>query len=125
MKNIKFYILALVLSMLLFFAKGITYAVIGSYIPLALSCICLILLFIALKKRTKGWFFFIRFWAIAVLVWGFIRIAIAIIIHFTTEISENHVNEQFDLLGNIVSLLAIFVGIYLLTLKRQRFIASY
>ena len=107
------------LTLLFFLYKGITYAVIGSFIPLLLIVLILGLLFFGFVKSPKALRRVIGIWAALVILWSVVRLLLSIINLFVKQIPEGHVDAQLGLYGAILSMLFLFAGIYILKMKKR------
>jgi len=110
------YTFCLLFSLLLFFLKGIQYALLGSYVPIILSVLVL-LLFYMNKKKKKSLCVLLKVWAVSIIIWSTLRILIAVIDSFNKELMENHLQENLGVLGTIISILFLTIGLFLLKKK--------
>ncbi|WP_378183803.1 hypothetical protein [Aquimarina sp. SS2-1] len=123
-KNIKqdrdhlFYNSILILSLLLFFTKGIQYAILGSYIPIILSTTIIIVFYIS-RKNKKFLNTVLKIWSFLIIAWSLIRLLIAAVDHFGKELMENHLQENLGFLGSLVSICFLIAGFYLFNKKRR------
>ncbi|MEC7753376.1 MULTISPECIES: hypothetical protein [unclassified Roseivirga] len=105
--------LALLLTLLFFAYRGVTYAWLGSWLPLALVALVIFLLFFSLQKSAKGFGRALRFWAVLLIIWSSIRLLLSTVNQFLKPVPEAHIAEQLGFLGALTSLLFLFSGIIL------------
>ncbi|WP_370002289.1 hypothetical protein [Winogradskyella sp.] len=117
-KSKTLYSIILVLSLVLFLAKGIQYALLGSYIPIFLA-IVICMLFYFNRNRKRSLKTLIKIWAILIIIWAIMRIAIGLADRFGKELMENHLQEHLGIKGIFISLVFLIGGIYLLGKKRR------
>lgn len=117
-KSRTLYSIILVLSLVLFLAKSIQYALLGSYLPIVLSLgTCMLFYFNRNRKRTLK--ILIKIWAILIIIWAIMRIAIGLADRFGKELMENHLQENLGITGTHISLVFLIGGFYLLGKKRR------
>ncbi|MCT8338575.1 hypothetical protein MG296_00785 [Flavobacteriaceae bacterium TK19130] len=100
-------------SLSFFLYKGILYAAIGSIIPLSLILIVLLLFILSLRKSERATKRTIGLWAILLIIWSSVRIALSVINQFVKPIPEGHVAEQLGIMGLIQSLAFLIGALYL------------
>ncbi|MEQ8906631.1 hypothetical protein [Ekhidna sp.] len=116
-KRQPFLLITLSIICVLFLIKGSVYLSIGSPIPFFLSIFFLLLLGFALYKPNRIAGRIIGFFGILMILWGFTRLLFAVL--FTiAPLTEAHIQEQFSIIGNIISLAVLLTGIY--TLKKAK-----
>ncbi|WP_400079739.1 hypothetical protein [Winogradskyella sp. R77965] len=108
----KFY-LVLGFSLLFFLRKGIQYAFIGSYVPIIIILIVISLLVCSKVKSLKFHKKAIKLWSVLLIIWSIFRILMTIIILFLKSINESHIYEQLGVFGFLLSLIIMFIGVYL------------
>lgn len=116
-KKQPFLLITLSIIYLLFLIKGSVYLSIGSPLPFFLSIFFLFLFGLALVKPNKKSRRIIRFFGILMLLWGFTRLLFAVLFAIA-PLTEAHIQEQFSIIENIISLAVLFIGIY--TLKKAK-----
>lgn len=112
-----FLLITLSIVCFLFLIKGSIYLSIGSPIPFFLSIFFLLLLGFALHKPNRTSRRIIRFFGILMILWGFTRLLFAVLFA-VAPLTEAHIQEQFSIIGNIISLAVLLIGIY--TLKKAK-----
>ena len=115
------YLLLLGLTLLFYLLKGITYALIGSYIPFIFIAIILTLFAFTFKKSPKALRRIIVFWAVVLILWSSIRLLLSIVNFFIMPIPEAHVHAQLGIGGAVFSLIFLIIAIYLLKFKKRVF----
>jgi len=115
------YLLLLGLTLLFYLLKGITYALIGSYIPFIFIAIILTLFAYTSKKSPKALRRMIVFWAVVLILWSSIRLLLSIVNFFIMPIPEAHVHAQLGIGGAVFSLIFLIIAIYLLKFKKRVF----
>lgn len=118
LKQHRWYGLVLGLTLLYFLYKGLSYAFIGSYIPLLLVVVILCLFVFSSYKSEKAFRRAISLWAILVIIWSCVRLLLTLVNQFLKPIPEAHVDGQLGIFGSLFSLLFLIGGIYLLRLKK-------
>ncbi|TMM57360.1 hypothetical protein FEE95_12815 [Maribacter algarum] len=108
------------LSVLFFLVKGVTYASIGSYVPILFITIAIIILGWSFTRCNKVHRHIIRFWAILIILWASIRLVLWIVLEIDTTLTESHLREQFGIVQNIISLLMLLIGIKIIREVKQR-----
>ena len=114
-----FYTVILFLSLLLFLAKGIQYAILGSYIPLILALVICAIFYLNRKKK-KALNILIKIWAFLIIIWSLLRLLIGTADRFGKELMENHLQENLGVTGSLISLMFLIIGFYLLGKKRRQ-----
>ena len=114
-----FYTVILFLSLLLFLAKGIQYAILGSYIPLILALVICAIFYLNQKKK-KALNILIKIWAFLIIIWSLLRLLIGTADRFGKELMENHLQENLGITGSLISLMFLIIGFYLLGKKRRQ-----
>ena len=107
------------LSLLFFLWKGVYYAFIGSFVPLAIILIILIVLNWSRAKSAKLYTRALKFWAIVLILWAGFRLLLAIADAFIEPMNESHIHEQIGVYGSLLSLLALFFGLYLFRYSKR------
>ena len=110
--------ITLILSVLAFLFKGVSYLVIGSNIPFLLGIIILILIILGFNQRNRLSRRIFRFWAWLLVFWGFTRLTMELMF-VLTSITEEHIQNQFTIGQRVFSISAIFIGLYII--KKVRF----
>ncbi len=106
-------------TLLFFLYKGILYATIGSYVPLALILVILILLMLGLNRSFKAFRQMIGLWSVLIIIWASVRLLLSIMNQFVKPIPEAHVDAQLGLSGVFLSLLFLINGIFLWKHKKR------
>ena len=109
---------ALVVSVLAFLAKGISYLIIGSSIPFLLGMIILMLIVFGFKKRNRLARRIFKFWGWLLIFWGVSRLVMELMFALTS-ITEEHIQNQFTIPQKLLSISIVFIGIYII--KKARF----
>ncbi len=115
------YSILLSLSIILFAFKAFQYAMIGSYIPSLFITFILFLFYLANRSSLKKLSKMLKFWGILLILWSVTRFVIEMTFLFDQNITESHIREQFTLFQNVLTILILFIGIYLLR-KRSHFV---
>lgn len=109
-------------STLLFFAfKGISYLILGSYIPMIVILSIFILFFLSTYKSTKTFLRVLGLWSILLIIWASVRFLLGMINLFVKPIPEAHVDNQLGTMGLLISLFFLISGIYLWKFKKKFF----
>ncbi len=103
----------LILSLTAFLIKSISYARIGSYLPITVLVAILSTFFIC-RNKIKTLHVMVRIWALSLIFWSLIRAFFAIINYFVKPLTENHLHQQLGFIGTINSFIALCAGIYML-----------
>jgi hypothetical protein len=107
-------------SVLFFVIKGVSYALIGSYIPLFFIFIVISGLILSFKKSLKAYDRMIKLWVILIIIWPVVRLIFWVYLEIDTKLTESHLREQFGLVQNLISLAMLVLGITLIRrLKKQ------
>lgn len=115
------YMVVLALTLLFFLYKGLTYAFIGSYVPLGFIGAIVIFLLLASRRSKKAFKRMLGIWAILLMVWSVVRLLLILVNLFIKPIPESHVSEQLDVLGGLISVLFLLGAIYLLRYRKNLF----
>ncbi|EAR15040.1 MULTISPECIES: hypothetical protein [Robiginitalea] len=115
------YGLVLANSLLFFLYKGVSYALIGSYIPLLVFLGVLALWYYGLSASGLGARRVARFWAFVLILWASVRLLLAGVNQFMKPVPEGHVAAQLGLGGTLLSLAVLFCGIYLWKFRKSVF----
>ena len=118
MKVSKVYLLTAV-SFVFFLVKGVSYAVIGSYIPLIFSVLFGSSLYVTFKWNQKIHFILLRVWASLIILWAISRFGIWLIFKIDSSLSETHIREQFGLVEHGISALMLVIGVSILVIYRK------
>ncbi|WP_424963072.1 hypothetical protein [Ekhidna sp.] len=110
--------LALVLSVIGFLYKGISYLMIGSSIPFMLGMIILVLMVYGLNHRARFSRRIFRFWGWLLIFWGVSRLVMELLF-VLTSITEEHIQNQFTIGQRLLSVGVIFLGVYII--RKVRF----
>ncbi len=108
----------ILLTLGFFLIKGISYAFIGSYVPLLVIIAILLMIGIGFSKSKKAFFIVIGFWSILIILWALVRLLLSMVNLFVKPIPESHVNEQLGIVGIILSATFLFAGFYLWRFRR-------
>ena len=100
---------------------GLVYLMIGSFIPIILISVIVILFVISSHKSKKSFKRVIGFWAVLLILWSSVRILLSLTNQFVKQIPESHVSEQLGIFGFILSLLFFSGAIYLWRFKKRIF----
>lgn len=117
----RWYGVTLGLTLLYFLYKGLSYVVIGSYVPLLLIVVVLSLFVFSSYTSEKAFRRTISLWAILIMIWSCVRLLLTLVNQFLKPIPEGHVDGQLGILGALLSLLFLVGGIYLLRHKKRVF----
>ncbi|WP_420576998.1 hypothetical protein [Ekhidna sp.] len=109
---------ALVVSVLAFLVKGISYLIIGSSIPFLLGMIILVLIVFSLTRRNRFSRRIFRFWGWLLIFWGISRLAVEIMF-MLASVTEEHIQNQFTIGQRLLSMGAIIFGVYII--RKVRF----
>ncbi len=101
--------LILWISLLLWLKKGIAYALIGRNWILALTIFLGWALITTYNTRPKLHRMLLRFWGLYLMIWGLIRVVLGTLIKIF-PISDLHVSQNFDWLGNLYSIGSLVFG---------------
>ena len=116
-KNIqahKSFVIPLVVTLMFFIVKGIQYAVIGSYVPIAFILVIAFVLYISYKTSAKAFRRMLRFWVFLIILWSVARLFFWVYLEIDTKLTESHLREQFGVFQNILTLGMLVSGILLL-----------
>tara|TARA_R110000868_G_scaffold37111_14_gene131609 strand:+ start:19479 stop:19862 length:384 start_codon:yes stop_codon:yes gene_type:complete len=117
-KKADLYFFILFGSLIAFLAKGIFYAIIGSYLPIILA-LAITVSFLLTRDKTKYHNIIIKIWAISLIIWSILRIVIGVLNHFVKPLTENHLQQQLGIQGMIISIIILVFGIFLLKKKTR------
>ncbi|MEM8507890.1 MAG: hypothetical protein AAF717_08670 [Bacteroidota bacterium] len=120
-----FLFIPLLLSLLFFLRKGIQYAILGSYIPLLVIALFVVLMSITIRANATLFLYLSRIWAGVLIVWSLIRIGIAVVNYATTTFDEYHLSNQFGMSGILISALMLAIGITMIRNARTRRIKAW
>lgn len=113
MRNNVYRSLLLFLSLLVFLGKGIQYALIGSLSPLVVSLLVTAIVPVSIYIGNRIGKVALRLWAAGLIIWGLTRMILSLsLIVFPRAMTENHVYEQFNWLGNLLSVGVLLAGIF-------------
>ena len=121
-RQIKFsysYLTLLGITLVFFVYKGISYALIGSFVPLITITIILILFIFTSKKSPNALRQMIVFWAVLLILWSSTRLLLSIVNLFVKPVPEAHVHDQLGIGGAIFSLIFLSIAIYLWRFKKS------
>jgi len=107
-------------TLALFLAKGLQYALIGSYLPLMVFGGLGLIVVLAIQRPGRLPVIAVRFWAIVLMVMGGLRLLLDVIFLFSERPTEMHIREHFTLVGRLLSLLTLVVGLYLFRQAKQQ-----
>lgn len=109
------------LSLLYFALKGISYALIGSYVPILFITVVIVFTYISFGAKQKTHYRFVKFWAVLIIIWAVIRLGLSIILEFDTTLTESHLREQFGFIPQLLSIGILIIGIGIFKqLKKQK-----
>lgn len=113
----------LMISLLFFMRKGLQYIVIGSYVPMLLIAIIILLMVLSLQKNSiKSFRMIVKIWGILLIIWATVRILLTVINFSMKPLSEYHINYQLGVGGSILSCIGLWIGIHLLiNIKKKKF----
>ncbi|MEM1338544.1 MAG: hypothetical protein AAGF96_12365 [Bacteroidota bacterium] len=120
-----FLFIPLLLSLLFFLRKGIQYAILGSYIPLLVIALFVVLMSITIRANATLFLYLSRIWAGVLIVWSLIRIGIAVVNYATTTFDEYHLSNQFGTSGILISALMLAIGITMIRNARTKRIKAW
>lgn len=109
------------ISLLFFLYKGVSYALIGSYLPLLVFLGVLALWFFGLSASALAARRVARLWAFVLILWASVRLLLAGVNQFLKPIPEGHVDAQLGLTGTLLSLAVLFCGGYLWKFRNRVF----
>ncbi|WP_370088998.1 hypothetical protein [Ekhidna sp.] len=105
--------LALVISILAFLYKGISYLLIGSSIPFLIGLIMLALIVYGYNHRNRRSRRIFRFWGWMLVFWGTVRLLMELMF-ILTSITEEHIQNQFTIGQKLLSISFILIGIFII-----------
>jgi len=108
------------ISIVFFFAKGLKYLIIGSYIPIIFILSIISILYWSLMSNNKFHFKVLKFWAILIIVWAIVRLGIWLIFQIDVNLTESHIREQFGIFQHIISILMLIIGIGIIRQTNQK-----
>ena len=97
-------------SLLFFIYKGISYFLLGSYVPIIFIAIVLIVLLISFNLSAKSQKTILKFWAIFLIIWGLGRLTIWLAFQIASDLTESHMRDQLGLFQNIFSIAMALAG---------------
>ncbi|CAD5251372.1 MULTISPECIES: hypothetical protein [unclassified Imperialibacter] len=109
------------ITLLFFLYKGISYAVIGSYVPVVFIMTIVALFLTGFYRSEKAFMRVLSLWAVLVVLWSFVRLLLSIVNQFVKPIPEGHVHDQLGIAGSLLSLAFLFAGVYLLRNRNKVF----
>lgn len=112
-KDRKLFFYLLTLSVAFFLFKGIRYALIGSYFPLLFISAVILCLSTFMIKDKKYFRLTVATWSIMLSFWALIRLVLPLLLHFSPQVTETHIREQFTPLEFLVSGVVLALGYYL------------
>lgn len=112
--QLEIWVVMLLLTLGFFLYKGILYASIGSFIPLAFILVMLAAFIYGYKKSLNAFKRVLTLWAVLILLWASARLLLIIVNSFITEIPQAHVSSQFGFAGTVLSLFMLFAGLQFL-----------
>ena len=101
-----------VLSFLPLLFKGLVYALLESYLPIALFFVFGVFVAWGINKGARAGLWAVRTWAFALILWGLARLGVMGLFLFF-EIEETHIEAQMTLWYVLLSLAYIILGFYL------------
>jgi hypothetical protein len=102
------------LSLLFFLRKGVQYAVLGSYLPLAFALLFTLVLGLSLSGSPRIFHLSARIWGILLIAWAVIRLFFSVLTIIIKPLKEYHLTQQFGVAGMVLSIGVLLVGIWLL-----------
>ncbi|MDA9774105.1 hypothetical protein N9B82_04035 [Saprospiraceae bacterium] len=105
-------------SLLFFVYKGVSYFLLGSYVPLIFIAIILALIGLSFKLKIKSQKRILKIWAIIIIIWGLGRLAVLLIFQIDSSLTESHIRDQLGFFQSLFSLLMALAGF--LVLKRLK-----
>ena len=115
------YTVVLLLTLGYFFYKGVWYWILGSWLPLVIILILLALLVFSAIRSEKAFRKSIILWATLMILWAFVRLVFSVADTFIKPIPESHIHEQLGIQDNVLSLIFLISGIYLLSFRKRIF----
>jgi len=115
------FVVILGITLLFFLYKGISYAVIGSYVPVVFIMTIVALFLAGFYRSEKAFMRVLSLWAVLVVLWSFVRLLLSIVNQFVKPIPEGHVHDQLGIAGSLLSLAFLFAGVYLLRNRNKVF----
>lgn len=109
----QYYALLLGLTLAFFLYKGIWYATLGSFVPLLLIGLILLLLFWSVRQSAKAVRRVLVLWSVLLLLWAGARLLLSLVDMFLKPLNEAHVHEQLSGWGLLWAFAGLIVGIYL------------
>lgn len=111
------------LSLLYFLVKGVRYFIIGSFVPLLLIVVVILVLGLTYRGRRRWFHRALKYWAVLLILWALGRFTIELLFLLNPNLTETHIREQFTVLQKLVSAAFLFTGWSLLkqirTLKQS------
>lgn len=121
LKHNSIFLAVLGLPLLFFLYKGVSYLIIGSYVPMIVILIIMTLFLFSSRKSESAFKKTIGLWAILLIIWSAVRLLLSLTNQFIKPIPESHVSEQLGILGLILSVLFLCGGMYLWRNKSRIF----
>ncbi len=115
------YSTALGFTLLFFLYKGFVFLIIGSYIPLILISVIVILFVLCSSHSKKSFKRIINIWAIILIVWSSARLLLSLINQLVKQVPQSHISEQLNIFSGLLSLLFLYFAINLLRFKKRLF----
>ncbi len=115
------YMVVLALTLFFFLYKGLTYAWIGSYVPLGFIGAIVIFLLLASRRSKKAFKRMLGVWAILLMLWSMVRLLLILVNLFIKPIPESHVSEHLDVFGGFLSVLFLLGAIYIWRYRKKLF----
>lgn len=104
-------------SLLIWFWKGISYALIGRFWILLFMTLLILTILYSQNQRNGIYRKLVWLWSIYLMLWGVIRLVLAGLMSLS-PISDLHVTQHFGWLGNLFSTCSLLLGYELF--KRSR-----
>lgn len=109
----------LLLSGFLFLIKGIDYLLLGSIVPFVVSTGIFSVTIYALLNSNRRSRRLVRTWGVILILWAISRLGIELL--FTiAPVTEAHIRSQFTWMNRLVSLVALYIGIFLYREQKKK-----
>ncbi len=116
-----FYTAVLLCTLGFFFVKGVWYVLLGSWLPILIILLLMALLVFSAIRSEKAFRKSIIMWSTLMILWAFVRLLLSVADNFIKPIPESHIHEQLGIQDNVLSLIFLISGIYLLRFRKRVF----
>ncbi len=117
-KTNKYLYIALTVTLLFFFRKGIQYTLLNSYIPLLVIIALSLFLWVSIYLL-KGIRLAVKIWSVFLILWALIKLLLFVAMSFLDELSNSHIYHQFGIVELLSSILILCFGIYIFRKSRK------